>query len=323
MIIKNKKFYNIKTDGITQSLLSMFRACRQKARMYLEGYDTKYHKLGLTYGTIGHALLEEVYTDIMTKKIKGIPAANQIKKHTAIIEKKWYAENKKYDKESAGYVEYSLALLEKTIPLYFDFHQKDLKAIRWLGLERKFALPYKLQDGRETIIRGKIDGDFEKNGMWLFESKFWSVIPEASLSETLSLDGQVLLYLWALKNLKSRTPQGAIYNIIRRTCLNQKKDESLIKFSARVQKDIEERPEFYFIRYEIFTDKIEMKNFANQLHGMVRDFYDWWQGFVPHYKNPDSCNGKYGACQYLTACARNDFSALHKRKVLFSELEDF
>jgi len=318
-----KKFYDIKKHGITQSLISKFLECRQAARYYLQGYESIYNRLPLTEGSIGHEVLQHAYEDIKTGKLKTIPSKQQVIKYTKRVEKQWLKENSRKDPRALEHVEYSLTTMEATLPAYFDFWRKDLKQIKWLGLEESFALPYVLPDGRKTILRGKKDGEFLKKGLWLFETKFKSQISESNLIDTLSFDTQVLLYLRALKHIHKRTPEGVLYNVIRRTCLQRRKAESLAQFAKRLKDDIENRPDFYFMRFEIATDDFDLEKFDIELEGIIKDFYDWIEGKVPHYKNTYNCVGKYGRCDFLPCCGMNDFSALKKRKILFKELEDF
>lgn len=319
----NQSFYIPARDGVTQSLLSMFRSCRQKARLYLKGLDSVYHRLPLIYGTIGHAILQEAYSDIMNGKLKVVPDSRMVKVYARKVEAGWLKENPKPNKEALGFLEYSLAILEKTMPLYFDFWRKDLKQMKWLGLEQKFSQPYTLSDGRKTFVKGKMDGEFEKKGLWLFESKFKSQIQEGNLMDTLSYETQVMLYLWRLAKKSGRVPEGTLYNVVRRTALRERKGESISQFALRVMKDVEKRPKFYFIRFEIAIVKQDLDAFDSELSGMVRDFYDWWEGKVPHYKNTDECIGKYGRCQYMSICSRGDYSQFAKRNSVFKELEDF
>lgn len=320
---KAKLFYDIERHGVTQSLLSMFLDCRQKARYYLEGWDSKYHSTALTHGSVGHGVLELAYQDIMKASKPKPPTRQKIMKYVKATETQWKKENPRPSKDALEGLEYSLALTETTLPVYFDFWKKDLKEIKWLGLEEKFVIPYKLKDGRKTVIRGKKDGEFEKNGLWLFESKFKSMISEGNLVDTLSFETQVLLYLWALNKTYKKIPEGVLYNIVRRTCLRQGKGESLTKFAKRVAQDIEKRPDFYFMRFEVAVDKSDLVEFEGRLEGMVTDFYNWWQGTAPHYKNTYQCLGKYGRCTYLPACGSKDFTSLQKRKAVFKELEDY
>lgn len=322
-IKKKKIFYDIEKHGITQSLLSMFLECRKKARYYLEGWDSIYHKLALTEGSVGHAVLQFAYEDIMTGKLKTIPSKQKVLAYTKRVEEQWLAENKRADKTALNHLEYSLATMETTLPIYFDFYRKDLKEIRWLGLEEKFCIPYKLKDGRKTVLRGKKDGEFENNGLWLFETKFKSQINIPNLVDILTIDMQVFFYLRALKQLRKKTPEGVLYNIVRRTSLYQRKDENLYSFSKRLKQDIEQRPDFYFYRIPSSVTSFDLKKFEVELEGLLTDFINWWQGISACYKNTNNCIGKYGKCEFLPCCSNNNFSGFKKRKAVFKELEDF
>jgi hypothetical protein len=320
---KKKNFYNIEKHGITQSLLSMFLDCRQKTKFYLQGLESKFHRLPLIEGTIGHAILQLAYEDIMSGKLKAPPNLNQIKKYIEKVEKKWKMENPRPDKKAIEYLEYSFMTMEATLPAYFDYWKKDFKEIKWLGLEETFCRKIKLADGRQTVLRGKKDGEFNRKGIWLFETKFKSQIQEANLLDALSFETQVMFYLRELLQKYKKVPKGTVYNIIRRNNLRQKVNEPMIKFKKRLEQDIENRPEFYFIRYEIAIDKTDLDLFEIELQNLIKDFYDWIEEKAGHYKNTYACIGKYGRCDFLSACAHQDRSDLIKRKIVFKELQDF
>ena len=315
------KTYDVARDGITQSLLGTWLACRQKARWYLQGYSPRTSSLALTYGTIGHAVLEHVYKDLLNKKTRTMPDPEDIRKYIGRVEDIWRKENPRADKKLLEHLEFSLLIAEATLPAYFKYWVKDLKEINWKDLERQFAVPYITADGRKTIIRGKMDGVFNSPKLWLFENKFKSMIEESDLVDTLPFELQIMLYTWALKKLDEQIPQGVLYNIIRRTCLRQKKEETLIQFADRCVEDIKTRPEFYFIRMQISITPKEMVAFEGELEDMVVDFMDWWEGIAGHYKNTGHCIDKYGRCNFLPLCSRKDFQSFDKRDRTFSELE--
>lgn len=327
-----KEFYNIERDGITQSLIAMWLTCREKAKLYLQGWDSKYHSPALTYGSIGHGMLELAYLDIQSGKLKSPPTFKEARKYGDLVEAKWRKENLKPNKEALEYLDSSLALLEQTLPIYFDFWRKDFKTMKWISLEKKFNVPLNIgefSNGEVIIpIRGKRDGEFLMgNKPWLFETKFKSMISEGDIVETLSFETQVMLYMWAMwaeSNYKV-VPRGVLYNIVRKTSLKQHKDESLIKFAARIADDMKKRPDFYFIRMESVTTLQEIQDFNQNLINIVKEINSWWKGngTVKHYKNTYSCIGKYGKCSMLPVCSRQDWSGLVKRESMFKELEDY
>ena len=323
-------FYDMQKDGITQSLIAMWLTCREKAKLYLTGWDSKYHKEALIDGNIGHACLERAYTLIREKRMTRPPSHRLSVAIVSRVEDQWYAENAKPSAEAREMVEKACATMEVMLPLYFDYWSKDFKQKEWMSLEEKFTLPLLItsRDGEKVAVpaRGKKDGTFKTSrGVWLFETKFKAQISEEGIAETLSFETQVMLYL--LQTWKSGKqfilPKGCLYNIVRRASLRRKVKETIPEFAARVKKDVEKRPDFYFIRMESPLALQDMKNFEREIIRLVGDMWDWWSGLAPHYKNTYACIGKLGKCQYLPVCSRGDFGTLAKRKVVFKELEDY
>ena len=318
------KFYNLEKDGVTQSLLSMFLTCREKARLYLEGWNSRYTSAALMYGSLGHGMLELAYTDIKSGKLRGTPSEQQSRRYSEIAEKQWLSENPKSKVETLEQLELSLALLEKTLPRYFDFWKKDFSKVKWTALEEQFDVKAKLSEALSIRIRGKRDGMFKlQKELWLLETKTKSMVNEGELLETLGLDLQVNLYLWSAFEELKVFPEGVLYNIIRKTAMKPKVSEPIMKFAKRVAEDMDDRPEFYFTRLEVAIAKPDMLKFKDELMGLLADFSQWRTGKIPHYKNPNNCVGKYGRCEYLGACSSNDYSGLAKRKMIFKELSDF
>lgn len=322
-------FYEMDRDGVTQSLISMWLSCRQKAKFYLQGWESKYAKEALIDGNIGHAVLEYAYLDVKVGKLKSPPDENKIRKYTDIVEAMWRKEHNQIDSKARAMIDKALAVMEVLLPIYFDYWKDDFKKKQWLSLEEKWkmSLPVVGLDGKKVLIplRGKKDGTFMgTKGTWLFETKFKAMIDEGGISETLNFETQVMLYLletWG--STSSPVPRGCLYNIIRRTALRMNKSETVVQYAKRVKKDVEKRPEFYFIRMESPTSAKELLAFKIELTGLLTDMWNWWKGLSPHYKNTYECIGKYGKCLYLPVCGREEYGQLVKRKVVFKELEDF
>ena len=313
--------YSVEKDGVTQGLLSTFLQCRQKAKWYLQGYSSKFVGMGLIYGTIGHAVLEKIYTDIQSRIIRSTPSEQIVHKYIKKVENLWLKENPRANKKSLEYLELSCLIAESTLPLYFQYWAKDIKEMKWIKLEHEFKIPYQTSKGDKTILRGKMDGVFTNpKNLWLFESKFKSRIEDDDLMDTLPMDFQSLFYLYALKRSGKTSPSGFLYNIVRRIGLKQGKNETILQFAQRCVEDIRERPEFYFIRREVSIGKEEMTQFEEELDSIISEFVSWVKG-LDHYKNTNSCITKYGRCDYLNLCANRGFSSYIKRDKIFRELE--
>jgi len=316
-----KIFYDPERDGISQSLLGKWLNCRQISRWDLTGWTPKRVSLAMTNGTIGHAILQRVYDAHRKNKAGTILTKPGFKKTINLVEKIWLAENPRPTRQVLQDLEFALLFAEILLPIYFDYWKEDFKKLKWVALENEFKIPYQTKDGRKTFIRGKMDGVFRRAGLWLFESKFKSMINEVNIIDTLSIDLQVLLYLWALGKGYKLTPSGVLYNVIRRPGLKLGKG-TLPQLGKRIEKDILKRQEFYFFRFEVATDKSDIAKWSIKFEAMITDFLDWWEGKVGHYDNSNSCITKYGRCAFLGACAEDQFHTLMKRPKVFRELED-
>lgn len=315
------KFYNIERDGITQSLLSIFMSCRRAALWYLQGWVLKSPSFPLTFGSITHGILERVYTDIRLGKLRSSPSREQTLKYIDRVEKIWKEENPRADAKATELKELSLLVAEATMPLYFDYWSKDLKGIVWEKIEGNFKTPFALPDGRKTFLRGAMDGVYRNPKRWLLETKTKSRIDERDLVDFLPFELQVNFYLMNLIMQGGDLPRGVLYNIIRRTQLKQGKKETIPQYGKRIAEDIKSRPEDYFIRMEISIGRDEMEEFRKEVTGLLTDFYDWWEGKIPHYRNSGHCQTKYGRCEYLAA-ETGRMSIYTKRERVFRELED-
>ena len=318
----NKVFYDPERDGVSQTLLGKWLACRQLARYDLQGWTPKTVSLSLTNGTIGHAILQHVYEGQRKKELGVVPSKEQFTRIIKLVEKIWLAENPRPTKNMLQDLEFALLNAEVVMPIYFDYWKEDFKKMVWEKLEGEFKIPYQTKDGRKTFIRGKMDGVFKRNGLWLFESKFKGMINEGDILDTLSIDLQVMLYLWALGKGYKLAPSGVLYNVVRRPGLKLGASETLPALGKRIVKDIQKRPEFYFFRFEVATDKDDIAKWSAEFEQMLTDFLDWWQGKAGHYKNTGSCITKYGRCWGLTPCVENKFFNLMRRPTVFRELED-
>lgn len=317
------KFYNYETDGITQSLLQTWMSCRMKAKLSLEGWTSTRNSYALTYGTIVHAVLEQVYNGIRLKEITVIPSEKTIKSYTKRVELQYRKENKIINTETESMLQECLLIAEITLPEYFKFWWKtDYYKINWRNLEQEFKIPYTTKKGDKTFIRGKKDGVTGVKYVKLFETKTKSMVNLDDLIDTLWYEFQVKIYNWAIKKTYKQLPSGVNYNIIRKTSLTKRVNEPLVIFGKRVREDIKKRPDFYFMRLDISIAPKDMENFDEELDNIVQEFIDWRKGKLKTYQNTSACVDKYGRCPFLNICSRGDYSGHYKRKSVYRELED-
>lgn len=323
------QFYSYASHGITQSVLKTWLSCRRKSELSLEGWSSSKQSYALIYGTIVHGVLERIYRLIQKEGITKIPSDDLIKRTVKRVEKEWLKENPTKDYMTLEVLDECCLMAEVILPEYFKFWwKKEYKKIEWKNLEQEFKIPYITKKGDKTFIRGKKDGVYAlaksaiKKAVKLFETKTKSQVNVAKLIEILWFEFQVNLYFWAIKKTYGVHPAGVTYNIIRKTSLKRKANESKLDYGKRLRKDVASRPEFYFIRLEISVSEKDMKIFENELEGMVQEFIDWRKGKLVTYKNTSSCEDKYGMCPYVEVCSKKDYSNLVKRKVVFKELID-
>lgn len=321
--------YDPEIDGVTNSLLSTWGACREKARLSLKGVTRRGSSFPLTFGGITHWLLEHVYEDHRMGRLKHGVTVAYVKSYLQKAETLWRQENPMADALAFQYYELTIMLNELLMPIYFEhWRKKDFVETEWVGLESEFRIPFEVTRNGityKTKLRGKRDGMFRKankKGLWLFETKTKSRIDEGTLVDMLPFESQINLYLVAMWLETNEMPRGVRYNIIRRPGLRQKKTENLKSFALRMGDDIRKRPTWYFLRQSMEVDPKELDRYYGELEDRVWEFIHWWKGFGGHWKESSHCENKYGVCQNLSICSQQDYSAFFIRDRVFRELAE-
>lgn len=321
-------FYDPMRDGVTFSLMSGWRQCRELARLNLHGVTSRGTGLALVYGTLVHSALQFVYEAARRSMVQGVPSQEFVAKTLDGIDAIFKKENPRASADTLQYAEFSMLLANATLPFYFNYWKTDFSTTRWRALEGEFRIPYqaKLYDGRviPTFIRGKMDGCFDEHGkLKLFETKTKSRIDEGTIADILPHELQVMIYLWAMRRIYKQMPSGVRYNIIRRPALRQKVSESYAQFAIRCAADIKSRPDFYFLRMDMDITRADMARFEGEFDDLVRDFLSWWYGVSGHYKNSGNCVNNYGTCAMLPICGPDkNYAMFYTRNTVFRELEE-
>ena len=215
-------------------------------------------------------------------------------------------------------------IMKYLIPLYFKFWQNDFfgkeKKI-YHEVEKVFKVPF-----AKSFLRGKRDGVFSSVGKkhkYLLEHKTKSRIEENLLSMLIPRDFQVLFYILAYYLEHTEKLKGVLYNIVRKTSLRRKATEGIEQFAKRVAKDIESRPEFYFMRYHVDIPWKSIQVFSRKLYKEVNDFVDWFnQPESKDFEYTNNCSTKFGSCEFLEFCDSNHQSKEYLMQgELFRELK--
>lgn len=191
---------------------------------------------------------------------------------------------------------------------YKKYWKEEDKQIKWLHTEKEFCLPFHVgveEDYLVVLLRGKIDGIFESKdgGLWLFETKTESQSPNDEFRmDLLSYDFQSHFYAYCAHRVTGKRIDGILYNIIKTPSLRQRKSESEDVFLKRIKEDIQDRPSYYFHRFEISIDSSFYYKFYSELDAMLREFVLWCDRGMPGYKNTLMCKAR-GYCPYIKHCA--------------------
>ena len=311
---KELALYNHKVDGVSQSILTTFMACRQKSKLKLEGWRHIKPGNALTFGTIAHDVIGEAFSQL---EAPPSPAwvRTALKKATEAVTAE---RGGRLSAEAVEGMEHSASVLLGLLPLYFQHYESEFDKKNWVMIESNFrvnipGVPFPMVGRYDRVRR-------VKGKLWLYETKTKGRIEDDYLTEMLHFDIQDGVYLQAILAELKEIPVGVVYDVLRNPGLKQKVAESEDAFVQRIVADVQSRPEFYFVRYEVAIDKTDMDSFGEELARIAKDFDDWRDGKLSTWKNTMACKTSWGMCEMIPICARNDYSNFVQRKEMFPEL---
>jgi len=280
-----------------------FLACRERARLYLNGIRPRGSTRALAFGSLFHRCLELYYGD-------GVSIDSECERYT---------QEQLGNGRNPQELEEDTAMLPHLFAGYAKHWAKEDEEKEWVELEGVFDVPFDIGNGESIRLRGRCDGIFRTNGaLWLFETKTMSQIADG-LNDALALDNQVLTYITA-KSIELGEPIiGVCYNVIRRPGQRASTPQEL---EEKVEKDIRARPNHYYIRYPMTYPPKVREEFVRGLRLKLQEFVGWLRGDISHYRNECACRQRY-LCKYLSCCiSGGSVVGFDTDGVLFSELED-
>ena len=341
-------------DGLTQGLLGAFSTCPEKVRLgYVEGLSERRSSSAMEFGNIIHDTLDLVYSAFLNpEKAPGyafifkeglekdwdiaIERIHKILKYKEAEDRKLLSDLKFKAVDGEISIEENYGKAAALLPAYVRRWKSDFdrKLTDWKVLEGQFDF----KDGQKGQInqgsnydpfddrirvRGKWDGVFRSptGKLWLLETKTKGRINEADIMDMLNIDLQVGLYLYAIWMVYGEVPGGVYYNVIRTPQLRQKKTETLAEFIKRVDKDLADRPEHYFYRYQASITQKDLEAFRENFKPQVDRLVEWVRG-ASHYRNTKACTLGGISCRFLPICSRGDRSRFVTRTEPFAELTD-
>lgn len=314
--------WDLERDGVSQSFLMEFLSCRQKAHYaYREGWSSVGTSNAITFGSLFHGCLESIYRHLRAGKEANSPEyitniiTSELTKFKEDTEKEriWTLEDTENHMINEGY-------LRIILPKYVNRWYNTDKESKWLLVEDEFNQLINIDDF-SIRMRGKFDrvARNKNKEIWVYETKTKSII-DPSIQDRLSFDPQVMIYTFNYETQYKAMPTGFVYDMIKRPGLRKGSQETMQKFMERVKKAVDED---YLFRIRM---PIDLKQYTfwkeKELKPMLQEFTAWAKGTLPTYRNPASCDTRYGTCRMVRLCGMKDSSGLYQRKILFPELND-
>jgi hypothetical protein len=320
-----KSAYNFEpsTQGISQSQIQTRLDCEEKARLAIvHGWTPKGDSKPLTWGSCFHGMLETGYRNLRAKKPWGSASALTTSSASLMV-----AEHPTATTAMRDLIEECLGEGQQMIQPYRDRWAKQDDGVEFVKVEDAFKVEHGKGPAR-FFQKGKFDAVYkDKKGRYgLLETKTKSQV-SSNILDLLPLDLQLAYYITALVN-DGITPTFVRYNIIRRPGLRRGKDQSLKDYLSRIKEDVEARPDFYFLRYDVELEPSEIKTAAERVRLHGEKFMQWyWPVKNDPTKrlltfNSGHCENKYGACSMLPICSKNDYTNHYVREFVSPELKE-
>lgn len=313
--------FDPKRDGVSQSMLHTWLACREDARMSIVlGYTMQQASWPLVYGSISHDCLDFGY------KAGGDFADSDLRDHLgksiqAYLKKEGNSIEQQDMAEQAG------LLLKQIIPAYFErwWKKQDSKQ-KWTVIESQFRK--EITPTLDAV--GKMDGGFidhQDGEHYLLETKNKSRF-DKDFENWLGIDLQLAYYLMGYPCVVPRARvRGAIYNLMRRPD-RPKGKKDMTEVLSSLSDDLRKRPDHWFLRYKVKFTEQEIVDQLDSIHAKLGAFYDWWlkakddlHGHIDPLFNPGACERFGKKCKYLQHCAFKDLSGLTLKPQPHMELE--
>jgi hypothetical protein len=312
-------------DGISFSLLSRFVVCRDRFHKYaVQGMrEQGKQQNALNFGTYFHKLLE-------------ISAKDQRASADTVIAKVTRS------KSSIAKIKTIDRLIGNMVFQEYSKHYADVK-YNYFDTETKFDVRYFVHGVGDVRLVGKIDQLIRKqqNAFYVKENKTKENINETLIEATIPENLQTMMYVICAGIHFKKPITGIVYDVIRKSKIRQKNDESDVEFVERLREDIHKRPGYYFYRWDYPLNTRAIENFRlTTFDPLLREFYLWWKSIESnplnpwldekgqpnsrHYRRPfgvyDSLTNGEG--DYFNVIIRNSYANVTFNNLPFAELTD-
>lgn len=143
---------------------------------------------------------------------------------------------------------------------------------------------------------------------WIKESKTTADSSEDFITQA-TMNFQIIGYMFLARALVGKWPKGVIFDVVKKTQIRQKQNESLTAFMRRCieyylddSKDMYRREPIHVSKRELAMWKRETRYEAEDiLRSHVRSYFPM---------NNEQCKGKYGLCEKFRICSTGKISRL-------------
>lgn len=299
-MLEDRNIYFPVTDGVTQSVIKLWRECPTKAALYLNGYFSRgTQSFALMYGSVFHYLREAWCKEFPDKRPFAIYGWRE-----------WIDDKVRLFclEEQCGITDTIRQVwfyLNVTFPWYIA-HSRSVveREYRIVSTEESFKL---VLPGAKIPVIGKIDGLLEHHlkGLFLYELKTKSRFSLAKIHPWLVIDTQTNLYSIVAQYKYGRQIKGVYYEIIRSPDTKKYKYGSEIQLAMYAQ-TLANSPagSMHPLIREVSQENLAL--YEKQLVAEVNEFYEWWQKTFLHNakKNDMACFTQYGTCPNYDYCTK-------------------
>ncbi len=312
-------------DGVTQGSLELFLNCREQFRLAMvEGWTSKKESIPLEFGSAFHHVLAQVHD----KKRSVEKAVFHYAQTKPVLTGK--------DKEEFTFLMAQVAIVADAYLRYWKTYDEGKV---WVCREKTFNYPHQCDLLAELVcpqvvpLQGRWDGVFVHNfnnpktlnTIRIHETKTMGQIDGDGIRLSLPMNLQTMLYAYVAGQMSDSDVDGVLYDVVRRPQLRQGVKEVNSAFLERIQKAIQDRPDFYFLRWEVGLKQRDITTWVKQqLDPILYQLAEW--SIDPkrhHFTSPKALFSRYGSrCDLFDLMTRGNSFGLYKRPHPFPELID-
>lgn len=225
------------------------------------------------------------------------------------------------DQDDADRAAIDGTIVKAAARLYLSLYPDKPDSQKEYGYRVRLRNPWTGAYSRTFDLLGYADELAEEDGgLVLIENKLVGQISEVSIRR-LPLDRQISLAAYGIWRATGREVSKVRYRFTRKPSIRQKKGESVGEFCMRVERDYNERPDFYSEEQVIYRDQASLWRSEAEL-------WEWAEQVRASRKralftrNTSACH-EWGGCEFLPLCLGDpDALSLYQEKTPREEGSD-